>query len=211
MTDANNIFSSLDAPFRNFEKAVEPIVWQSSDILVMQTYDLKVPTLAGSTVKYSFSTKLGDISFTTEFHAAGQVSYFFAAAGTTVLTSKFWYLQFHSLPKLLSRPCACLVTSKTSRERSSLRLTEPLSFSSITSSHGSTQSSSPIPSICSRFVLNPTALTSHKCLQLKLYLNVHLIYAVISRRSHSPTRIACVRVTACCKPPWRTRARPTCA
>ena len=73
MADANSIFSSLDAPFRNFEKAVEPIVWQSSDILVMQTYDLKVPTLAGSTVKYSFSTKLGDISFTTEFHAAGQV------------------------------------------------------------------------------------------------------------------------------------------
>jgi len=73
MTEANNIFSSLDAPFRNFEKAVEPIVWQSSDILVMQTYDLKVPMLAGSTVKYSFSTKLGDISFTTEFHAAGQV------------------------------------------------------------------------------------------------------------------------------------------
>lgn len=74
MTEVNNIFSSLDAPFRNFEKAVEPIVWQSSDILVMQTYDLKVPMLAGSTVKYSFSTKLGDISFTTEFHASGQVS-----------------------------------------------------------------------------------------------------------------------------------------
>ena len=82
MADANNIFSSLDAPFRNFEKAVEPIVWQSSDILVMQTYDLKVPTLAGSTVKYSFSTKLGDISFTTEFHAVGQVSFRFATACT---------------------------------------------------------------------------------------------------------------------------------
>jgi hypothetical protein len=73
MMEINTIFTTLDAPFQNFEKGVEPIVWQSSDILVMQTYDLKVPTLAGSTVKYSFSTKLGDISFTTEFHAAGQV------------------------------------------------------------------------------------------------------------------------------------------
>jgi hypothetical protein len=73
MSEINNIFTTLDAPFLNFEKGVEPIVWQSSDILVMQTYDLKVPTLAGSTVKYAFSTKLGDISFTTEFHAAGQV------------------------------------------------------------------------------------------------------------------------------------------
>ena len=96
MTDANNIFSSLDAPFRNFEKAVEPIVWQSSDILVMQTYDLKVPTLAGSTVKYSFSTKLGDISFTTEFHAAGQVSSNPVAACTIILFLKIWCLQFHS-------------------------------------------------------------------------------------------------------------------
>lgn len=74
MTEASGIFANLDAPFVNFEKGVEPIVWQSSDILVMQSYDLKVPTLAGSTVKYSFSTKLGDISFTTEFHAPGQVS-----------------------------------------------------------------------------------------------------------------------------------------
>ena len=73
MSEASTIFSTLDAPFMNFEKGVEPIVWQSNDILVMQTYDLKVPTIAGSTVKYSFSTKLGDISFTTEFHAAGQV------------------------------------------------------------------------------------------------------------------------------------------
>lgn len=77
MTDASSIFTSLDAPFRNFEKGVEPIVWQSSDIVVMQTYDLKVPTIAGSTVKYSFSTKLGDISFTTEFHAAGQVQIYY--------------------------------------------------------------------------------------------------------------------------------------
>ena len=73
MTEASNIFSSLDAPFRNIDKGVEPIVWQSSDILVMQLYDLKIPTLAGSTVKYSFSTKLGDISFSTEFHTDGQV------------------------------------------------------------------------------------------------------------------------------------------
>jgi hypothetical protein len=74
MSEVSTIFSTLDAPFLNFEKGVEPIVWQSTDILVMQTYDLKVPTLGGSTVKYSFSTKSGDISFTTEFHAPGQVS-----------------------------------------------------------------------------------------------------------------------------------------
>ena len=73
MTEASTIFTTLDAPFINFEKGVEPIVWQSSDILVMQNYDLKVPMMSGSTVKYQFSTKLGDINFTTEFHAPGQV------------------------------------------------------------------------------------------------------------------------------------------
>ena len=73
MSEASTIFTTLDAPFVNFEKGVEPIVWQSSDILVMQSYDLKVPTMAGSTIKYSFSTKLGDISFSTELHAPGQV------------------------------------------------------------------------------------------------------------------------------------------
>jgi hypothetical protein len=74
MSDPSSIFTTLDAPFQNFEKGVEPIVWQSSDIIVQQKYNLKIPTLAGSTVKYSFSTKGGDISFTTEFHGAGQVS-----------------------------------------------------------------------------------------------------------------------------------------
>jgi hypothetical protein len=73
MSDPSSIFTTLDAPFQNFEKGVEPIVWQSSDTIVQQKYNLKIPTLAGSSVKYSFSTKGGDISFTTEFHAAGQV------------------------------------------------------------------------------------------------------------------------------------------
>lgn len=75
MSEAGTIFASLDAPFQNFEKSAEPIVWQSTDAVVMQTYDLKVPAIAGSTVKYAFSTKMGDISFSTEFHAAGQVRF----------------------------------------------------------------------------------------------------------------------------------------
>ena len=74
MSEVSTIFTTLDAPFQNFQKEVDPIVWQSSDTVVMQTYDLKVPVSAGSTVKYSFSTKLGDISFSTEFHSAGQVN-----------------------------------------------------------------------------------------------------------------------------------------
>jgi hypothetical protein len=73
MTDSSSIFSSLDAPFLNFNKDVDPIVWQSGDILVMQQCDLRIPAIAGSVVKYSFSTTLGDIGFATEFHAPGQV------------------------------------------------------------------------------------------------------------------------------------------
>jgi len=70
--ESSSIFSSLDAPFLNFNKDVDPIVWQSGDILVMQQYDLRIPAMAGSVVKYSFSTTLGDISFAAEFHAPGQ-------------------------------------------------------------------------------------------------------------------------------------------
>lgn len=73
MSEVTTIFSSLDAPFINFDKPVEPIVWQSKDMLVMQMYELKVPTLAGATIDYSFSTTIGDINFSTEFRAPGQV------------------------------------------------------------------------------------------------------------------------------------------
>lgn len=72
---SSTIFATLDAPFINFEKNVEPIIWQSKDILIMQTYDFKIPTMLGSLVKYSFSTTGGDINFSTEFHVPGQVFY----------------------------------------------------------------------------------------------------------------------------------------
>lgn len=70
--DVQSIFQTLDAPFVNLSSNVEPICWQSSDILVQYSYDFKIPAMAGSTVKYTFSTKIGDINFSTKFLAAGQ-------------------------------------------------------------------------------------------------------------------------------------------
>eukprot|EP00600_Ochromonadales_sp_CCMP1393_P006097 CAMPEP_0174975056 /NCGR_PEP_ID=MMETSP0004_2-20121128/12218_1 /TAXON_ID=420556 /ORGANISM="Ochromonas sp., Strain CCMP1393" /LENGTH=263 /DNA_ID=CAMNT_0016225839 /DNA_START=72 /DNA_END=860 /DNA_ORIENTATION=- len=69
---SSSIFTALDAPLMNFKKDIEPIVWQSSDILILENYDLKIPVIAGSVLKYSFSTTLGDISFSTVFQTAGQ-------------------------------------------------------------------------------------------------------------------------------------------
>lgn len=72
MSEVKAVFDSLDAPFQNFSSNVEPIIWQTTDHLVQHEFELRVPTMVGSVVKYSFSTKIGDISFSTEFHAPGQ-------------------------------------------------------------------------------------------------------------------------------------------
>lgn len=71
-TNFDTMFAALDAPFTNFKKNDGPIVWQAKDLLVHQDYVLKVPVMPGSTIKYSFTTTIGDICFSTEFVATGQ-------------------------------------------------------------------------------------------------------------------------------------------
>ena len=64
MSDVKALFQSLDTPFINYDsKRVEPISWQSKDLLVHRTYEISVPASAGSTIKYSFYTQIGDIKF----------------------------------------------------------------------------------------------------------------------------------------------------
>ena len=48
----DSFFSSLDAPLRNIESSAEPILFQTRDHLVQYKFELPVPTLPGSTVKY---------------------------------------------------------------------------------------------------------------------------------------------------------------
>src|SRR5688572_28057715 len=69
---AAGIFATLDAPFMQLDKKVEPIVWQGKDILIQQVFDLKIPALCGSTVNYTFTTEIGDISFYIEFTTPGR-------------------------------------------------------------------------------------------------------------------------------------------
>lgn len=71
-TDVKALFASLDAPFMKFEKKIEPIVWAGQDILVQRLFDLKIPAICGSTIKYSFSTQIGDINFASDFSTPGQ-------------------------------------------------------------------------------------------------------------------------------------------
>ena len=67
-TDLTSLFHSLDTPFLNFNKnKADPISWQAKDFVVQTRHEVKVPSVAGSTVKYSFSTINGDISFALYF------------------------------------------------------------------------------------------------------------------------------------------------
>lgn len=70
--EVEKIFKSLDVPFINFNRNIEPIIWQCKDILVQSVYELKIPALAGATIKYTFSTTIGDIMYSTEFVPDGQ-------------------------------------------------------------------------------------------------------------------------------------------
>jgi hypothetical protein len=76
MTDASKLLASLDAPFLKFDKNQlnEPIIWRGDDVLipVQKTFDVRVPAMAGSTIKYAFSTENGDIMVSTAFQLAGQ-------------------------------------------------------------------------------------------------------------------------------------------
>jgi hypothetical protein len=73
MMNAGNIFFALDAPFSNFDKTTEePLIWQTKDFTVQHKFELPIPTLAGSTCKYNFSTKIGDISFSVRYVCPGK-------------------------------------------------------------------------------------------------------------------------------------------
>ena len=62
-----NFFDELDEPYKNIEKASEPIVYQMKDSLVKWNQELPIPTQPGSIVKYKFMTTIGDISFGAKF------------------------------------------------------------------------------------------------------------------------------------------------
>jgi uncharacterized protein YneR len=66
---------SMDAPFVRFDKnRVEPIVWSAKDFYIQFKHEVKVPTIAGSIVKFEFYTKLGDISFGLQFVTSGNLT-----------------------------------------------------------------------------------------------------------------------------------------
>ena len=68
---SHNLFSALDAPFIGFNKNEEPIVWQGHGILVQQLFDVKIPSLAGAIIKYTFSTEIGDIYYCIQYLTPG--------------------------------------------------------------------------------------------------------------------------------------------
>eukprot|EP01042_Synura_sphagnicola_P032576 gene32576-41895_t len=73
-TDIASLFQSLDAPFIRYDKRkVEPITWHAKDFVVLAKHEVKVPSVAGSTVRYSFSTVNGDISFGLQYMTSNNV------------------------------------------------------------------------------------------------------------------------------------------
>jgi len=46
-------FANLDANFKNYSGLNEPMIFQSKDCLVQWHFELPIPTLPGSVVKYS--------------------------------------------------------------------------------------------------------------------------------------------------------------
>lgn len=72
--DIHTLFHTLDAPFVKFDKnKVEPIIWQTTDFNIQTKHEVRVPAVAGSTVKYSFSTTNGDISFGIQYATPGNL------------------------------------------------------------------------------------------------------------------------------------------
>lgn len=69
--DVLHLFQTLDAPFLRFDKTkVDPITWQTRNFSVLTRHEVKVPAVAGSTVKYVFSTVGGDIGFELQFQTS---------------------------------------------------------------------------------------------------------------------------------------------
>lgn len=69
----SGFFRSLDASFIQFSDTNEnpPMLLKSTDALVQKFFELPIPVLAGSTVRYQFTTSGGDISFMTKYYSKG--------------------------------------------------------------------------------------------------------------------------------------------
>jgi hypothetical protein len=73
-SDMRSLFSTLDAAFLRYEKnRIEPILWQAKDFNVQYKHEVKVPAIAGSTVKYTFSTSNGDIEFSLHYQTTNNL------------------------------------------------------------------------------------------------------------------------------------------
>ena len=67
-TDIRSLFHNLDAPFLQYDKhKVDPILWQAKEFPVQIRHEVKVPAVAGSTVKFTFLTVNGDINFSLQY------------------------------------------------------------------------------------------------------------------------------------------------
>lgn len=61
-------FQNLDASFAGVEKELnQPYVWQANDFLVQTVFQLPIPVVEASRIRYKFSTEGGDISFESKF------------------------------------------------------------------------------------------------------------------------------------------------
>ena len=71
-SSTDSFFSNLDASFVNFGNEAEnpPLQFKSTDCYVQKSFELPIPMLAGSKVKYFFTTSGGDISFSTKFQSS---------------------------------------------------------------------------------------------------------------------------------------------
>lgn len=70
-----NFFLHLDSNFINLAKkgAVstnEPVLYKGHDILVQKVFEVPIPLMQGSEVKYSFRSTGGDLAFAVTFLAA---------------------------------------------------------------------------------------------------------------------------------------------
>jgi len=65
----NEFFQELDTGFLNFDDKGQnpPLLFKSTDCHLQTEFVLPVPVLAGSTVRYQFSTSGGDVQFGTRF------------------------------------------------------------------------------------------------------------------------------------------------
>lgn len=70
---ATEFFQQLDTGFLNFDDKGQnpPLLFKSTEHELQKEFALPVPMLAGSTVRYQFSTSGGDVLFSTAFSSGG--------------------------------------------------------------------------------------------------------------------------------------------